>query len=581
MAKPPVKSKRGASGKGSKVKKTPEEKAKEKHIATVRNVFIGTGFIALPGLSDVQFTFKNVTTDLDDYFVFENILVCVEYTSSKSPSSHLKSKVTPFTKILDNPSDFVTFLKTTFPQTIGLIAPKYYLSEIKVRIVYSALHNIDDVHQENFCGPVYMNYPAVQYFFAIVDAIKLSARAELMHFLSLEPIDIGINGAMSTNPTAAKFKGSVLPEAHSNFADGYKIVSFYAKAIALLNTAYVLRKDGWRDNVNLYQRMIDKSKVEAIRAYLKKEKRVFINNVIVTLPSDVKPLDSFGNTIDTKTLTVASPVEIQLPSRPNSVCIIDGQHRIFAYYETSNDDVEIASLRSRQNLLVTGIIYPETITQAEKEKFEARLFLEINSTQLAPKSDLKQAVGMIISPFAQESIATRVLLGLAQKGPLKGFIQQNFFDEAKLKTTSIVSYGLKPLVKTSGADSLFAVWKRVDKDNLPRENNEQLLAEYIEFCVSSINTIISAFKNNVDPSRWTADKKVPRNVISTSVINGYLIVLRLLIEKKHPLEFIYLNAKLTGFGAFDTSVFISSHYNQMAAKIVEEYFPKSDNVTSP
>lgn len=569
-----AKSKKGAAKKADRVKKTPEEKAKEKHIATVRQIFTGAGFTALPDVSDTEFTFEGVTTDLDDYFVFENILVLVEYTSSTSPSGHLKSKISPFDKILANPGGFVSFLKTTFPQTATLIAPGYHLSEIKTRILYSALYNIDDVHQGNILGPIYMNYPAVRYFSAIVDAIKLSARGELLHFLDIEPSDVGSGGAIVTSVGLSKFKGSVLPEAHSNFADGYKIVSFYANADALLRTAYVLRKDGWRDNLNLYQRMINKSKIETIRVYLKKEKRVFINNIIVTLPSDVKPLDSSGNTIDTKTLTVASPVEIQLPARPNSICIIDGQHRIFAYHQTSSDDTEIASLRSRQNLLVTGIIYPDTITQSEKEKFEARLFLEINSTQTSPKPELKQAVGMIISPFAQESIATRVLLGLARKGPLNGFIQQNFFDESKLKTASIVSYGLKPLVKTSGTDSLFAIWKHADKDSLPQETNDVALTAYIDFCISTINTILGAFKSNISKARWTADKKVKNNVISTSVINGFLIVLRLLIETGHSLQFADLDAKLKGVENFDTSAYPSSQYNQMAAKIVKEYFDK-------
>jgi hypothetical protein len=86
------------------------------------------------------------------------------------------------------------------------------------------------------------------------------------------------------------YHGSILPEAHSNFDAGYKVVTFYADPDSLLKTAYVLRKDGWRDSLNLYQRMISKPKIESIRRYLKTQKRVFINNIIVTLPSDVKPL---------------------------------------------------------------------------------------------------------------------------------------------------------------------------------------------------------------------------------------------------------------------------------------------------
>ncbi len=550
------------------------ENVKLKHCLSIQKIFSEAGFTHLTDASDKEFNFQGQSTDLDDIFVYENIVVLAEYTTAKSSnvSAHLKNKKLPFDKILANPASFIVFLRATFPALATSLATNYHLSEIKVRILYCALNNVEDAHQINVPGPIYMNYPAVRYFSTIVDAIKLSARYELINYLHVKSTEIGSGGAVATSVPSSTFKGLVLPEAHSNFAEGYKIVSFYADAAALLSTAYVLRRDGWRDNLNLYQRMISRPKIEAIREYLKKEKRVFINNIIVTLPSDVKPLDKNGNTVDAKRLVQAMPVEILLPARPNSVCVIDGQHRIFAYHQSATDDGEIASLRARQNLLVTGIIYPEGINNLEKEKFEAKLFLEINSTQTNPRPELKQAVGMIISPFAPESIATRVLMGLAKTGPLIGYIQQNFFDESKLKTASIVSYGLKPLVKTSGTDSLFSIWTHHNKTGVTNETDNTALLDYIDFCISKINIILSAFKRNLDDTRWTADKKVPNNIISTSGINGFLIVLRLLIQAGHSLSPGDLNNQLVGFKAFDTSTYSSSQYNQMAEKIVETYF---------
>ena len=101
--------------------------------------------------------------------------------------------------------------------------------------------------------------------------------------------------------------------------------------------------------------------------------------------------------------------------------MVDGQHRTYAYFEDASDDQEIAKLRLRQNLLVTGIIYPEGTSSADREKFEARLFLEINANQTTAKSNLKQAIGLILDPFAPESIAARVLDTLDRgTGPLSG-----------------------------------------------------------------------------------------------------------------------------------------------------------------
>ena len=92
--------------------------------------------------------------------------------------------------------------------------------------------------------------------------------------------------------------------------------------------------------------------------------------------------------------------------------IIDGQHRIFAYHETVDDDPDIAQLRVQQNLLVTGIIFPEGVSALNREKFEARLFLEINSTQTSAKSSLKQAIGLLLDPFSSDFIASKVLAQL-------------------------------------------------------------------------------------------------------------------------------------------------------------------------
>jgi DGQHR domain-containing protein len=394
----------------------------------------------------------------------------------------------------------------------------------------------------------------------------------LFHFLGLSPTSIGSGGKIQVSSPSRDYSGSILPEAHSHFEEGYKIVTFYADPEALLKTAYVLRKDGWRDSLNLYQRMISKAKIEAIRIYLKKEKRVFINNIIVTLPPEVKPLNSKLETIDTAKLTQTAPVAIRLPDAPNSIGIIDGQHRVFAYHETVNDDAEIAQLRVQQNLLVTGIIYPEGLSSFDREKFEARLFLEINSTQTNAKSQLKQAIGVVLDPFSTESIAARVLAQLGKTGPLAGQIEQYFFDKNKLKTASIVSYGLKPLVKTSGTDSLFAIWSDPRKAELAEGGNSDALQDYITFCVYMINRVLIAIRKNLAGGRWTTDAKVPGRVLATTYVNSFLITLRLLIEQGKPIGEKDLSNGFVGIDTFDFAAYHSSQYKRMAEKIVEKLF---------
>jgi hypothetical protein len=63
-----------------------------------------------------------------------------------------------------------------------------------------------------------------------------------------------------------------------------------------------------------------------------------VNNLIATLPSDVHPELPNGKTADISKLTNTEPVKIRLPLRANSIGLIDGQHRLYSYYEAQEDD---------------------------------------------------------------------------------------------------------------------------------------------------------------------------------------------------------------------------------------------------
>lgn len=548
-------------------------KLKADHRKLIRSTFRNSGFSRVTGISDREFTFENQKTDLDDVFVYENVVVLAEYTCAQ-PSGvgeHLKNKKHIYDKILGKPSAFLKFLSEKFP-AIATQFPSYHAQQIVLRVLYCARFDFEDKYKTNVPGPVYMDYPAVRYFAAVSDAVRRSSRFELLHFLEIAPGKVGVNGKIEVGSSSKDYAGSLLPEAHSHFDDGFKIVTFYADPEALLRTCYVLRKDGWKDSQNLYQRMISKPKVEAIRTYLRTHRRVFINNIIVTLPPEVKPLNHKLETIDTSVLTQTEAVTIKLPDKPNSIGIIDGQHRVFAYHESANDDSQIAQLRKQQNLLVTGIIYPPGLSALEREKFEARLFLEINSTQTNAKSQLKQAIGLVLDPFSSESIATRVLSQLAKTGPLSGTIEQYFFDSNKLKTSSIVSYGLKPLVKTSGNDSLFAVWTHSKKEEVANAKDDSALADYVGFCVTTINIVFSAIRANLANERWTTDRQVQKRVLTTTYINSFLITARLLINRQETLEFESLKKAFAKIDKFNFSAYHSSQYKRMAEKIVESYF---------
>jgi DGQHR domain-containing protein len=109
----------------------------------------------------------------------------------------------------------------------------------------------------------------------------------------------------------------------------------------LLNTCYVLRKDNWEDSAWLYQRLLDTEKIKSIRRFLAKNGEAFYNNIIVALPNTVRFVDAAGDSVPIEKIGNYEPCKLELYEEWNSLCVIDGQHRIFAHYEgLPNDPLE-------------------------------------------------------------------------------------------------------------------------------------------------------------------------------------------------------------------------------------------------
>lgn len=555
-----------------------QKKIKSTHFREVRSIFSTCGFRRISSASDKEFTYDGTTSDLDDVFIHENVIVLTECTVHQSSelSGHLKKKKVLYDKIIKDLSAFLAFMDTEFSDFKAAKDPKYQPHHYRVVIVYCARYPITVELKDEVPGIKYLDYRIVRYFKAITDRVKQSARYELFAFLGLSQKDIGIGAISPAAATSTSYKGSILPEGQSHFPEGFKVVTFYVTPAALLERCYVLRKDGWGEEDGLYQRMISRTKVEAIRKYLLNKKRVFINNIIVTLPSSTLLTRDNGQTIDPSKITQTEPGNIQLPLEYNSIGLIDGQHRVFSYYEGGKEEAAINILRLQQNLLVTGVIYPDGITKADRSKFEATVFLEINATQTNARSDLKQAIGVLLQPFSQDSIARRIVNSLNDQGALGGQFERYFFDLGKIKTTTIVSYGVKPLVKLSGDDSLFSAWSSPKKQSLIDAPTDAIVSEYVKFSTSEINKFIGAIKSNISSERWTADQKVKGRMLTTTILNGFIVCLRLLVQSNKLYSFDWYRAKLdpAALNKFQFSSYKSSQYGSLGQDMYKTFFDK-------
>lgn len=578
--KPAKKAKANTKKPGKKAKVlSPEEQARRalqrRHKREIRATLELAGFQRAEGASDKEFTFEGTTSDFDDIFILENVIVLTEYTITKESevSAHLKPKNILYEKIAKNQARFVEFARGAPLDISKRLSSKYENDHFKVVILYCSLNTVKAELKDQVPQATYMDYSVVRYFKLLTSTVKRSARNEILAFLGVNYSQFADRAIVSNPPAREPFPGSILPESHSKFPNGYKVVSFYVDPAALLSRAYVLRRDGWRERNGLYQRMIIRRKVESVRRYLVEQKRVFVNNIIVTLPDGTKVLDENDDTINPAKIIKTRPATISIPYDFNSIGLIDGQHRVFSYYEGGANENVIAQLRTQQNLLVTGIIYPPGVTPEEKTRFEAALFLEINSTQSNAKADLTQAINQIIRPFSTDSIARDVLDVLNDgQGALGGRFARHYFETDLIKTTSVVSYGLRPLVRPTASGPIFGRWGDHGKDKLVVAEDDAARKRYVAHCATQIGIFIAAAKSRLPQARWTTERKVADRLLTPTVINGLIGAMRQVIEADKSIEFDSLRAAFDGLDQFPFSKYRSSQYTVMASDLFNKFF---------
>jgi len=568
--------------KSSKSKQKKELTAEQKHAVEkrafargIRTIFDRIGFQRVPEPADVEFEFDGRKGDFDDVFVHENLVVFVEYTVSNQTQvgDHIKGKAHLFNRIAAAPLQFIDLMETTFPALAKALGDAYHPSQRIVRVLYCSKSEIKKEHQDLAKEASFLWYGSIRYFAELSAAIKRSARFELFDFLRVDHKEVGEQGVIPEGQPAVTFAGSVLPEAHSNFPAGFKVISFYVSPGAVLSRAYVLRKDGWRDSDGLYQRMISRKKVESIRRHLRSNERVFVNNVILTLPDDTKLLDDAEAEVNPTNINKTVPIKVQLPDRGNTVGIIDGQHRIFSYYQDASDDQKIALYRSRQNLLATGIMYPQGHTPQQRERFEASLFLEINSTQNAASSPLKQAIAVITQPFSPDSVGKRVVQHLSNLSALEGLLERSFYDVGVLRTTTIVSYGLRPLLRIDGEDSLIKLWADEARQlSVKKQQSVSSLNDYSEFSAKEINKFLSAARAVVGGNRWKIKTKDNNGLLTVTFINGLLVLFRHYVKAYGLRDFDKYRTDLSPLAEFQFGDYKSSRYFAMGGAMYKVAF---------
>lgn len=499
---------------------------KKSNTPKLQDIFLGAGFTHVPA-DGIHIDFMGRTGELDHIFVWQNVVLLCEETADKGATKHCTNKIHFHKQIASNWLRFYKEFGAMNPALVAAVEPAYKANELEVRHVYYS-EVIDIVDSVGDPSPFHILTRAqASYFGSLVDTIHKSAKYELLKYLDINLSQVGTNRVRGSGVSSDGFQAFAMPSSHTNYPADFAVVSFYADPLSLIERAYVMRRDGWEDPDLSYQRFVKAEKLLDMREYLRNDGTVFITNLIVTLPSSSVIKNAQGAVIDPKALTKKSTVTLELPLELGTIGIVDGQHRVFSYYEGHGpSDAAIDALSKRQNLLVTGIIFPATYTPEMRVQFEASIFLGINNNQSPVPPQLRQDLEMIINPETPLATARAVVIRLSKEGPLAGLLQLSQFDPSdKIATGSLAPYVLKTLMKSRGA--LYKLWDPAGDRDLANEVDRKA---YIEFTVAHLKRLLQGASFNMK-DRW---KSVANGgVLSTTAVGGMLMSLdRFAQEKK-------------------------------------------------
>ncbi|PQA60144.1 DGQHR domain-containing protein [Siphonobacter curvatus] len=567
--------------KKKKVVKTPEQiRAAKKEAALKRrkkvlhnnvlNIFMnnmGFQFLKTDGIHKI---FAEQMGELDNIFVYENIVLMVEETISPDDKEHIRKKYIYFQKIREELPEFLKWLRTDYETELS-VYDEYGLGRYKFYYIYICDDLIDDQTRKAFSDLIFIDKPILNYFSSISSSIKLTSRFELFKFLGLELSDLK---SPEASEDLKKIETTVvLPESASGFPEGVQVLTFIMKASDLLECSYVLRKDSWDNTIGLYQRLIEKKRIDEIRSFLANKKRTFIDNIIVSLPFDttfsIKDIKTNQDVnFDVFKTQKFSNVVMTIPYKLNSIGIIDGQHRIFSHYEgTDTLEAEIFKLRNKRHLFVTGLFFDKKLfNDDQKRKLESEIFLQINSTQKKVSPALLHFIKSLNDPSSSIGIANNVILSLNKVNPFLGLFSISSLEKGGIKIPSILQYGLQNIIELEPDDvQLYTYY--IKEGNIPPKDGGKL-QDYVRYCTDKIQIYFCAVRAIYKDQWFIKNKK--GGILSSTAIVGFLRAFKISLNLTDgPQDFDYYKDK---FKVLDVNFkdYTSSHWNALADEIVKQ-----------
>lgn len=499
------------------------EKMKKKYFNSIEEIFKLSGFTSLP----VEGEYFNITgrpnCELDHCFILENIIIICEQTTGKKDTDHLLKKQETANIITKNDStktEFLDFLSEKFNN----FKNKFEINRWKIFYLYFSKNQIDfdSKDKERYNKLKFIDTETFNYFSTMSKCIKKSFKYEILRFLDIKKEDYG---EISSSDSSSSHNVSIIyPNDVTGLKNGVGVVSFMMSPEKLIETSYVLRKDSWGDNIGLYQRLLTEKRIKKIRKFVIDKKKTFFNNIIVGLPDSTKIYNEDGKEINVSQLSKYQNCKMSITQDFNTISIIDGQHRIYAYYENNisdTDEEEVAKLRNKLNLLVTGLLFPKEWNEWEKQKFQSEIFLQINRNSKNIEKDVIFHIESTMDPLSSSSIARMIIKKMNEKDPFKDKFELSLVKKSQIKVSSIIQFALSSLVSgNKNSQGFFKYWNPEHSEK-PESLNTDLLEEYVAYCSTQLQQYFNAIKD-IYKTDWDNLKSYLLKITS---INGFIIAL--------------------------------------------------------
>jgi DGQHR domain-containing protein len=471
---------------------------------------------------------KGITAEFDILCAYRGVLLLIEFTKERSDENGVE-KLSYF----NGQSEALVSKKELIEDLLNRVSDRYKLNirqiltnKYKIIRVYISQYIDKTKTQERFPDIFIWDEDIIQYFKTLCNTIRSYSKYELFSFFKICPedvfdkVDLEHKIGFSLHPVV-KIEDGVFNS---------KMFTFSLTPESLLERCYVLRNEGWRSDT--FQRMISPEKLARIRYHITKNiKSSFANNIIVALPSSIDPERDYDQRAN----------QLHIPFIFNSICIIDGQHRLLAYTQDFYGDTDprekgrdekVKDMRRSSELIVTGILFNGN--EIEVLKKQTQLFIDINSTQSKVKTDFIYNLKEITDPTSPESISNKVLkyLNSIDDGILKDQFEIKFHHKGRIKRSSIITWGLKELV-----DKNNRYFYQIMPSEIKKKIEDGDVEDYAQKCAQLLDQYFRAIKqvyvSKYGERVWKKWKEGGYMLLSTSAIVGFLRLYRhFLIEKK-------------------------------------------------